>query len=88
MAEKKNLFEELSEEELLKREQVLTVFRNVILGMMVVVVAMLIYVVFIVNTTNPAGPILVLSIGFMTIANAIFIKQLKGIKAELAKRNA
>ncbi len=87
MAQKENLLASHTQEELEAKKQTLTTFRNILMGAMVVVAFALLYVFFVQGTSNIAIPILALALGFMSLANALFGRQLKAIGNELEKRN-
>lgn len=88
MAQKENPLAKDSQEELERKQQVLTTFRSILMGAMIVVALSLLYVFFVQGTSNIAIPILALALGFMSLANSLFGRQLKALENELAKRNS
>ena len=75
MAQKENPLATSTKEELEGKQQTLTTFRNILMGAMVVVALSLLYVFFVIGTSNVAIPILALALGFMSLANSLFGRQ-------------
>ena len=88
MAQKENPLAKDSQEELERKQQVLSTFRSILMGAMIVVALALLYVFFVQGTSNIAIPILALALGFMSLANSLFGRQLKALENELAKRTS
>ncbi|MEM7511391.1 MAG: hypothetical protein AAF388_10695 [Bacteroidota bacterium] len=82
-----NPFKELSLTDLYKHQTGYKTIRGIFLGFLTSISFFLIYLIVDEGTSSVAVPMLILSVAFMIVANALFGRKLKWIKKELETRN-